>query len=120
MNLSNLNWIYSLQSIATSPELYPDLVSAGAIPTILSVLHHDNGDIAACAIELLAELTDADAVEDSVRMKIRHNNTAASCYLSCIFFMYVCIVVFHNYCLLLRVARGGWSAGRLPSEQWSP
>lgn len=56
-----------MQAVATSPELYPDLVAAGAVPILLSVLHHENGDIAADAIELLSELTDADAVEDSVR-----------------------------------------------------
>jgi beta-catenin-like protein 1 len=53
------------QAVATSPELYPDLVAAGVVPTLLALLHHDNGDIAAAGLELLAELTDADAVEDS-------------------------------------------------------
>ena len=54
-----------LQPVATSPELYPDLVAAGCVPTLLALLHHENGDIAADTIELLSELTDADAVEDS-------------------------------------------------------
>ncbi len=55
-----------LQAIAGYPELYPELVRLGAVPSILTLLSHDNGDIAASALELLRELTDADAIEDSV------------------------------------------------------
>lgn len=54
------------QAIASSPELYPELARSGAIPTLLSLLNHENGDIAADVIELFQELTDADVVEDSV------------------------------------------------------
>ncbi|EIE25166.1 DUF1716-domain-containing protein [Coccomyxa subellipsoidea C-169] len=54
-----------LQAIAGYPELYPELVRLGAVPSILTLLSHDNGDIAASALELLRELTDADAIEDS-------------------------------------------------------
>ena len=57
--------VRAMTAVATSPELYPDLVTAGAVPTFISLLHHENGDIAAATIELLSELTDADAVEDS-------------------------------------------------------
>ena len=57
-----------LSAIAGSPELYPELVRLGGIPPILTLLSHDNGDIAAAAVELLREMTDADVVEDSVRV----------------------------------------------------
>lgn len=57
--------VRAMTAVATSPELYPDLVTTGAVATLISLLHHENGDIAAAAIELLSELTDADAVEDS-------------------------------------------------------
>ena len=58
--------IRAMHALATSPELYPDLVTtSGAVPTFISLLHHENGDIAAAGIELISELTDADAVEDS-------------------------------------------------------
>ena len=56
-----------LQAIAGSPELYPELIRLGGLPHILALLAHDNSDIAASAIQLLRELTDADAIEDSVR-----------------------------------------------------
>jgi hypothetical protein len=58
-----------LSAIAGSPELYPELVRLGGVPPILALLSHDNGDIAAAAVELLREMTDADAVEDSVRAR---------------------------------------------------
>ncbi|BDA41413.1 beta-catenin-like protein 1 [Coccomyxa sp. Obi] len=57
--------VHRLQAIAGYPELYPELVRLGAIPSILALLSHDNGDIAASVIELLRELTDSDAIEDS-------------------------------------------------------
>jgi beta-catenin-like protein 1 len=57
--------VKSLLSVASTPQLYPDLVEAGAIPTLLTLLTHDNADIAADALELLSELTDTDAVEDN-------------------------------------------------------
>jgi len=57
--------VRAMTAVATSPELYPDLVSTtGAIGTVISLLYHENGDIAAAAIELLSELTDGDVVED--------------------------------------------------------
>ena len=58
--------ICRLQAIAGSPELYPELIRLGGLPHILALLSHDNSDIAASAIQLLRELTDADAIEDSV------------------------------------------------------
>ncbi len=60
-------WVRRLQAIAGSPELYPELIRLGGLPHILALLSHDNSDIAASAIQLLRELTDADAIEDSVR-----------------------------------------------------
>ena len=60
-------WVCRLQAIAGSPELYPELLRLGGLPHILALLSHDNSDIAASAIQLLRELTDADAIEDSVR-----------------------------------------------------
>jgi beta-catenin-like protein 1 len=57
--------VRAMTAVATSPELYPDLVATtGAVGTFISLLHHENGDIAAASIELLSELTDGDAVED--------------------------------------------------------
>jgi len=54
-----------LGSLAAAPELYTELVRLGAVPTLLSLLAHDNGDIAADAADVLRELTDGDAVQES-------------------------------------------------------
>ena len=56
--------VQRLFAIAGSPELYPEL---GTVPSILALLGHKNSDIAATAINLLRELADTDAIEDSVR-----------------------------------------------------
>lgn len=56
-----------MQAVASAPELYPELVRLGAVPGLLALLGHENGDLAASVAELLRELTDADAVEDSAR-----------------------------------------------------
>lgn len=47
------------KQVAGSPELYPVLVDGGCMPTLLALLSHENGDIAADVLELLAELTGA-------------------------------------------------------------
>ena len=54
-----------LGSLAAAPELYPELVRLGCVPTLLSLLAHDNADIAGDAAEVLRELTDGDAVQES-------------------------------------------------------
>ena len=68
-----------LQAIAGSPELYPELIRLGGLPHILALLSHDNSDIAASAIQLLRELTDADAIEDSVRRPPFHAHKQPGC-----------------------------------------
>ena len=53
----------ALSALAGYPELYPEFVRLNAVPSILQLLAHDNADVAAHALELLHELTDADSVE---------------------------------------------------------
>ena len=62
--------VRQLQAVASAPELYPDFVRLGAVPGVLALLSHENGDLAASVAELLRELTDADAVEDSARRQL--------------------------------------------------
>ncbi|CAN0897374.1 Beta-catenin-like protein 1 [Linum grandiflorum] len=54
-----------LRVLAGGPELYPDLVSLGAIPSVLGLLSHDNTDIAIDVVQLLQDLTDEDVLEDN-------------------------------------------------------
>ncbi|GLI67804.1 hypothetical protein VaNZ11_012092 [Volvox africanus] len=56
--------IKSLLQVAGSPELYPVLLDGACLPTLLALLSHENTDIAADVVELLAEMTGADAAEE--------------------------------------------------------
>ena len=58
--------VQRLLAVAASPELYPDFVATGVIEHLMALLSHENTDIAADVLELFHELTDADAIEDSV------------------------------------------------------
>ena len=58
--------LQELFPIATAPELFPLLVSLGAMKSILGVLTHENTDVSLAAVSLLQELTDPDTLtEDS-------------------------------------------------------
>ncbi|KAK4754279.1 hypothetical protein SAY87_002383 [Trapa incisa] len=57
--------IQKLRVLSGSPELYPDLVSLNAVPSILGLLSHENTDIAIDVVHLLQDLTDGDALEDN-------------------------------------------------------
>ncbi|XP_041004255.1 beta-catenin-like protein 1 [Juglans microcarpa x Juglans regia] len=56
--------LHKLKILAGGPELYPDLVSLNAIPSILNLLAHDNTDIAIDVVLLLQDLTDPDNDDD--------------------------------------------------------
>ncbi|KAK2076040.1 hypothetical protein QBZ16_001376 [Prototheca wickerhamii] len=58
--------INALQAVAAAPELYPVLVEAGAPETLVSLLSHDNADVAGSVLELLAELVGEDAAEEAL------------------------------------------------------
>ncbi|KAM7515936.1 hypothetical protein LguiA_005519 [Lonicera macranthoides] len=57
--------IEKLKILAGGPELYPDLVSLNAIPSILGLLNHDNTDIAIDVVGLIQDLTDEDVLDDN-------------------------------------------------------
>ena len=57
--------IQKLHVIATVPEHYPILVEMNTIQTLVSLLSHDNSDISIAVVDLLQELTDMDALNES-------------------------------------------------------
>ncbi|KAJ6396579.1 hypothetical protein OIU77_021583 [Salix suchowensis] len=59
------NELQKLKILSSAPELYPDLITLNSIPSILSLLSHENTDIAIDVIQLLQDLTDEDVVEMS-------------------------------------------------------
>lgn len=52
--------IKNMLTLTQAPHLYPELVNLGTVASLLSLLSHDNTDIAIDAIELVNELTDED------------------------------------------------------------
>lgn len=57
--------IKRLQQLAAAPEHYGQLVESGIIPSLISLLTHENTDIAIDSIELLQELTDEDVIPEN-------------------------------------------------------
>lgn len=60
--------VQRLVAVAGSPELYTEIIRLGVVPTLLALLQHENADIAADAIQLFKELTDADALDELVNL----------------------------------------------------
>ncbi|KAJ1433677.1 Catenin-beta-like protein [Ochromonadaceae sp. CCMP2298] len=58
--------VENLFAVAASPELYPILVDAGAVDSILGLLAHENTDISIAIVNLIQEMTDADAVSEQL------------------------------------------------------
>jgi beta-catenin-like protein 1 len=52
--------IKTLSLLAEYPHLFPDFVKSGSLDSLVSLLAHDNTDIAISAAEVLEELTDED------------------------------------------------------------
>ncbi|CAG8449035.1 9177_t:CDS:10 [Dentiscutata heterogama] len=64
--------IKHLLTLTEVPDLYSQVVQMGAIPSIVSLLSHENTDIAIDVVELLNELTDEDVAteHDEDAMKV--------------------------------------------------
>ncbi|KAH7121313.1 Catenin-beta-like protein [Dactylonectria macrodidyma] len=56
--------IKGLSLLSQHPELYKDFVKTGCVASLVSLLAHENTDIAIDAIEILGELTDEDVAAD--------------------------------------------------------
>ncbi|KAF7726248.1 hypothetical protein EC973_008958 [Apophysomyces ossiformis] len=52
--------IKNLLALTQAPELYPEMVKLGSVPSLISLLSHENTDIVIDAIDLINELTDED------------------------------------------------------------
>lgn len=55
--------VKALGQLASAPEMYAELVRLNAMESVVAVLGHENEDVVADALEVVRELTDADAVE---------------------------------------------------------
>ncbi|KAI9313712.1 Catenin-beta-like protein [Dichotomocladium elegans] len=52
--------IKNLLSLTQAPHLYPEIIKLGSVASIVSLLSHENTDIALDAVDLINELTDED------------------------------------------------------------
>ncbi|KAJ1970041.1 hypothetical protein H4R35_005987 [Dimargaris xerosporica] len=52
--------LYQFVDLAQAPQCYPDVVQLGIIPSLLSLLPHENTDIAGRIVQILNEWTDED------------------------------------------------------------
>lgn len=52
--------IKGLSTLSEHPELYSEFVELGCVASLVSLLSHENTDIAIDAIEIINELTDED------------------------------------------------------------
>ena len=52
--------IKALSILSEHPELYEDFAKLGCVSSLVSLLAHENTDIAIDAIEIISELTDED------------------------------------------------------------
>lgn len=57
--------VKKLHALAANPDLYPELVRLGSVPSVLGLLSHDNTDIAMSVVTLLSDLTDEDVIGES-------------------------------------------------------
>ncbi|KAH6897507.1 Catenin-beta-like protein [Thelonectria olida] len=56
--------IKGLSVLSQHPELYPEFVRTGCVGSLVSLLAHENTDIAIDAMEVIEELTDEEVVSD--------------------------------------------------------
>lgn len=56
--------VKALSILAEHPELYPEFAKLGCVNSLVSLLAHENTDIAIDAIEIISELTDEDVEAD--------------------------------------------------------
>lgn len=52
--------IKSLSILSENPELYQEFAKLGCVGSLISLLSHENADIAIDAIQIISELTDED------------------------------------------------------------
>ncbi|GAQ81024.1 beta-catenin-like protein 1 [Klebsormidium nitens] len=57
--------VKKLHALSAAPELYPELVRLNVVPSLVGLLSHENVDISTDVIDVIKDLTDSDALEES-------------------------------------------------------
>ena len=77
--------VRAVAAVATSPELYPELLGSGGLEEVVALLAHDNADIANAAVASLHDLLDADTLQaleqstaEEARRRLVHCSTTTA------------------------------------------
>ena len=62
--------VKALSILSEHPELYEDFAKLGSASSLVSLLAHENADIAIDAIEIINELTDEDTEAEQVQWDV--------------------------------------------------
>ena len=54
--------VRAVAGLGGHPELFPEFVALGAVPTLVGLVGHDNASLAADVVDVVRELTDAEAL----------------------------------------------------------
>lgn len=65
--------IKALSILSEHPELYEEFANLGCVNSLVSLLSHENTDVAIDAIEIISELTDEDVEAEPVQWNLLVN-----------------------------------------------
>jgi len=71
--------IKNLLTLTEAPQMYPEFVNLGSVASLMSLLSHENTDIAIDTIDLINELTDEDVGVGSSEEELERSEQVQSC-----------------------------------------
>lgn len=71
--------IKSLLTLTEAPQMYPEFVNLGSVSSLMSLLSHENTDIAIDTIDLINELTDEDVGVGSSEEELERSEQVQAC-----------------------------------------
>jgi beta-catenin-like protein 1 len=71
--------IKNLLTLTEAPQMYPEFVNLGSVSSLLSLLSHENTDIAIDTIDLINELTDEDVGVGSSEEELERSEQVQAC-----------------------------------------
>lgn len=71
--------IKNLLTLTEAPQMYPEFVNLGSVSSLMSLLSHENTDIAIDTIDLINELTDEDVGVGSSEEELERSEQVQAC-----------------------------------------
>ena len=92
--------VKALSILSEHPELYQEFAQLGCISSLVSLLSHENTDIAIDAIEIIGELTDEDVEAEQAQWDVLVDAMVPSNFQFILFFiMLTCVFSLMQTCL---------------------